>query len=142
MNTALLVDASAWGRLMHPHLPKARSEELAEELRRGKIVSSMPFVLEVGYSARDRLDYEEQRAELLALPQARIDDLVEGRALDAQRQLARIGHHRVPAVDLIIATLADRHGYGVLHYDSDYDTILAKTDLEFESTWLAERGTL
>lgn len=66
----------------------------------------------------------------------------ERRALDAQAQLARIGHHRLPPVDLLIAALADRHELGVLHYDDDYDLIAETTDLRFESVWLAPRGTL
>jgi hypothetical protein len=47
---------------------------------------------------------------------------------------------RVPP--LLIAAVADRHGLGVLHYDDDYDLIAEKTDLGFESVWLAARGTL
>lgn len=30
----------------------------------------------------------------------------------------------------------------VLHYDNDFEVILAKTDLEFASVWLAPRGEL
>lgn len=79
--------------------------------------------------------------ELLSLPRYSIDDSVEQRALDAKRQLARAGHHRLPPVDLLIAALAAHHGLGVLHYDHDYDILAEKTDLEFESVWLAPRGT-
>ena len=81
-------------------------------------------------------------AELLALPQFEIDAQVEQRALDAQHQLARAGHHRLPPVDLLVAALADRHELGVLHYDADYDILARRTDLRFDSVWLAERGTL
>jgi hypothetical protein len=62
--------------------------------------------------------------------------------LDAQAQLARVGHHRLPPVDLLLAAIADRNRIGILHYDSDFDVILAKTDLEFASVWLAPRGEL
>lgn len=62
----------------------------------------------------------------------------EQRALDAQAQLARAGHHRLPPVDLLVAALAERHDLGVLHYD----LIAEKTDLRFDSVWLAARGTL
>jgi predicted nucleic acid-binding protein len=67
---------------------------------------------------------------------------VEDRALAAQRQLARAGHHRVPPIDLVIAALADHHGVGVLHYDRHYDVLEDKTDLRFDSVWLAEPGSL
>ena len=80
--------------------------------------------------------------ELLALPHFPIDELVERRAVDAQRELARVGHHRLPPVDLLVAALADRHELGILHYDRDYDLIAERTDLRFESEWLVPRGTL
>jgi predicted nucleic acid-binding protein len=78
----------------------------------------------------------------MALPNIGIDDHVEGRAIDAQRQLARAGHHRLPPVDLIIAALADTHGLGGLHYDIDYEIVSEKTDLRFDSVWLAARGSI
>ena len=77
-----------------------------------------------------------------ALPHFHLDDVVEERALAAQAQLARVGHHRLPPVDLIIAALADRHELGVLHCDHDYDLIADKTDLAFDSVWFTDRGTL
>jgi hypothetical protein len=30
----------------------------------------------------------------------------------------------------------------VLHYDTDYDLLRERTDLRFDSEWLAERGSL
>ena len=67
---------------------------------------------------------------------------MERRALDAQRALARVGHHRLPPVDLLVAALADRHGLGVLHYDRDYDLLAENAGLRFESVWLAPAGSL
>ena len=60
----------------------------------------------------------------------------------AQRDLARVGHHRLPPTDLLIAACAHAAGGGVLHYDRDFDLILEHTRLSFESVWLAEPGTL
>jgi hypothetical protein len=71
-----------------------------------------------------------------------MDEHVEGRAIDAQRQLARAGHHRLPPVDLIIAALADTHDLGILHYDNDYEIVLDKTDLRFDSVWVVPRGSI
>jgi hypothetical protein len=62
--------------------------------------------------------------------------------VDAQRQLARRGHHRVPPIDLLVAALADRNQLGIVHYDGDYDLISESTDLNFQSVWLAPRGAL
>lgn len=138
----LLLDNSAWARLGAAGLPSSRLSEVADRLQAGEVVASMPFLLEAGYSARTASDHRQLCRELLALPWAPLDGEVERRAVDAQGQLARAGHHRVPPVDLMMAALADRHRLGVLHYDRDYDLIAARTDLDFESVWLAERGSL
>jgi predicted nucleic acid-binding protein len=138
----LLLDNSAWARLADPALPAERVTEIADAIEGGQIVACLPFLLEAGYSARDARDHDRLLAELLALPRYEIDAAVERRAVDAQRQLARVGHHRLPPVDLLVAAIADRHDFGVLHYDHDYDLLAEKTDLRFESVWLAPRGAL
>lgn len=142
MTAELLLDNSAWSRLDQPAVAQNRVEEIAEWLEQGRIATCVPFLLEAGYSARNAADHDELLGELMALPNVPIDDCVEGRAIDAQRQLARAGHHRLPPVDLIIAALADSHGLGILHYDSDYEIVAEKTDLRFDSVWLAPRGSI
>lgn len=142
MSVELLLDNSAWARLGDASLPADRADEIAFALEAGHIGACLPFLLEAGYSARSADDHDELIEELLALPQVQIDEETEQRAVDAQRQLARAGHHRLPPVDLILAAIADRHGIGVLHYDADFDVLGAKTDLRFESVWLASRGKL
>jgi predicted nucleic acid-binding protein len=138
----LLLESSAWARLSHRSLPDERAGEIADALEGGDLVVCLPFLLEAGYFARDTRSHELLCRELLALPWAGIDAAVERRAVNIQRQLARSGHHRLPPVDLLIAATAERHGLGVLHYDRDYDVIAARTDVEFESVWLAEPGTI
>jgi predicted nucleic acid-binding protein len=140
VTAALLLDNSAWARF--GAVPAARARELADALEAGQLAVSLPFLLEAGYSARNAADHDQLLDELLSLPFVGIDDAVERRAADAQRQLARVGHHRLPPVDLLMAALADRHKLGVMHYDHDYDLIADKTDLRFASVWLAGRGTL
>jgi predicted nucleic acid-binding protein len=139
---ALLLDNSAWARLDDRGLDGARAGEIADALEAGRIAICLPFLLEAGYSARSAREHGELLDGLLALPQIEIDAEVERRAIDAQRQLARVGHHRLPPVDLIVAALADRHSLGVLHYDRDYDLIAEKTDLAFPSVWLVPAGTI
>jgi predicted nucleic acid-binding protein len=138
----LLLDNSAWARLGHGTLRADRAAEVADALEAGRIAVCAPFLLEAGYSARDAREHADLVAELLALPYLAIDRAVQGRAVDAQAQLARAGHHRLPPVDILVAAIAERHDHGVLHYDGDYDVIRARTDLRFESVWLAERGAL
>jgi predicted nucleic acid-binding protein len=142
VTATLLLDNSAWVRLGDPSLPGERANEIAEALESGQIAASLPFLLEAGYSARNAREHDELLTELLALPRVHVDAQVELRAVEAQRQLARVGHHRLPPVDLLTAAIADRHGLGVLHYDGDYDLLAGKTDLHFESAWLAPGGTL
>lgn len=142
MNVELLMDNSAFVRLGSLRLDDRRANDIADRLEQGSVGVCLPFLLEAGYSARSANDHDQLLRELMALPMLHIDDEAERRAVDAQRQLARAGHHRLPPVDLIIAALAARHGVGVLHYDHDYDTIASKTDLSFSSTWLAPRGSL
>jgi predicted nucleic acid-binding protein len=138
----LLLDNSAWARLGDPNLSDVRAGEIADALEAGRVATCLPFLLEAGYSARNARDHGDLLDELLALPHFPIDEEVERRAIDAQRQLARIGHHRLPPVDLLVASIADRHSLGVLHYDHDYDLISEKTDLRLESVWLAPAGNL
>ena len=142
MTATRLLDNSAWVRLADAALPAKRADEIAEALESGRIAVCLPFLLEAGYSARNAHEHDQLLAELRSLPHYHLDDAAEQRALDAQAQLARVGHHRLPPVDLLIAALADRHDLAVLHYDHDYDLIAEKTDLAFDSVWLADRGSL
>ncbi|MBV8195692.1 MAG: PIN domain-containing protein [Candidatus Dormibacteraeota bacterium] len=137
-----LIDNSAWARLESRLLDQSRAAEVIEAVRREELHVSLPFLLEAGYSAQSGPRHRDLFNDLLKFPWAAIDHGVERRALEAQRQLAVVGHHRMPAVDLIIAALADRHGLGVLHYDRDFDVIAEKTDLRFTSEWLAPAGSL
>lgn len=50
--------------------------------------------------------------------------------------------HRVKPIDLLVASVAERQGAAVLHYDADYDLLAKRTDLAFESVWAAKRGSL
>jgi predicted nucleic acid-binding protein len=138
----LLLDNSAYARLGSPSLPDARRIAIAEQVRRREIAACLPFLLEAGYSARGAREHELLLADLSALPRLEITPQVEDAALNAQSELARIGHHRLPPVDLLVAAIAHEHGVGVLHYDGDFDVLAAKTGLEFQSVWLGERGSL
>jgi predicted nucleic acid-binding protein len=138
----LLLDNSAWARLNASAVPDARVAGIAAALESGEIGTCLPFLLEAGYSARDAADHEALIEGLLALPHFDIDADVERRAIEARRQLARAGHHRLPPVDLLVAAIADRYELAVLHYDHDYDLIAEKTDLRFGSEWLMPRGSL
>ena len=81
-------------------------------------------------------------ADLGRLPRIEIDRNVEQTALQAQGELAEVGHHRLAPMDVMIAACAHRAEAGVLHYDGDYDVLAERTSLTFVSEWLAPPGTL
>lgn len=138
----LLIDNSAWARLSHARLDPARAETVAEWMASLQLATCLPFLLEAGYSARSGRDRSEMMADLARLPRVEIDKEVEAAALDAQRELADVGHHRMPPADVTIAACAHVAAMGVLHYDGDYDALAKSTNLRFESEWLAQPGTL
>jgi predicted nucleic acid-binding protein len=137
-----LLDNSAWSRLLTGAIPKDRAEVVIGWIDDQQIGVCLPFLLEAGYSARSAGDRKAMLDRLGHLPRIAIDAKVEGAALDAQHELAVVGHHRLPPADLVIAACADQVGAGVLHYDRDFDLIAEHTDLNFESVWLAEAGSL
>jgi predicted nucleic acid-binding protein len=134
----LLIDSSAWSRWRKP----AAGERLASAAEAGEIVVCLPFLLEVGYSARSGAGHAALMGDLALLPHVELGPEVERLALRAQSELAGIGHHRLAPNDLVIAACAHHSGHGVLHYDRDYDVIAAHTSLEFASEWIAPAGSL
>jgi predicted nucleic acid-binding protein len=138
----LLLDNSAWARLASPRLNSDRVEQVAAWMGDLQLVTCLPFLLEAGYSARSGRERSAMMTDLTALPRVAIDKDIETAALEAQRELADIGHHRLPPADVIIAACAHVAGMGVLHYDKDYDVLVEHTSLQFESDWLAQPGSL
>jgi len=139
----LLLDNSAWSRVVAGGLPTDRANVVAEWVEQRQLAICLPFLLEAGYSARASADYREMMDEFdLLFPRVEIAAVMEERALLAQRELAARGHHRLAPIDVMIAACAHEAGAGVLHYDRDYDLIAEHTSLNFESAWLAPAGTL
>lgn len=95
VSVQLLLDNSAFVRLAAPALDEQRVLEIADATEQRRVGTCLPFLLEAGYSARSATDHDELLRGLTALPILHIDNEVEQRALDAQRQLARAGHHRL-----------------------------------------------
>jgi predicted nucleic acid-binding protein len=138
----LLLDHSAWSRLIGDQVPEEREETVLDWIGAGRLGTCIPFLLEAGYSAHTAQEYRLNMGRLEQLPQVLIDREVEKTAQMAQRELAKSGHHRLSPNDLIIAASAAEIDGGVLHYDRDYDLILEHTSLDFESVWLVDPGSL
>lgn len=138
----LLLDNSAWSRIVEGALDDERATTVAEWIEQRHLGTTLPFLLEAGYSARSAADHQAKMAQLDVLPRVYVSREAERLALQAQHELVLVGHHRLAPIDLVIAACAHEAGAGVLHYDRDYDIIAERTSLEFESEWLAPAGTL
>lgn len=140
--SVLVLDNSAWARLIGGVIPRERAEEVAGWMAEQGLATCLPFLLEAGYSARSAADRQELMSRLMHLPRIEIDGEVERLALLAQRELAEVGHHCLAPMDIILAACAHSAAVGVLHYDRDYDLIAQHTSLSFESVWVAPSGSL
>lgn len=138
----LLLDNSAWARLTSDRLDRDRVETIAGWMDDLQLATCLPFLLEAGYSARSGSERATVMSDLSRLPRVEIDREIELLAMEAQGELAEIGHHRIAPADLVIAACAHTAGMGVLHYDGDYDLLATRTTLAFESEWLASPGAL
>lgn len=78
--------------------------------------------------------------DLGRLPYLRLDEEAAEVATAAQAALARRGQHRLPAVDFLVAAIAEAADAVLLHYDSHFDAIARVTGQPME--WLARRGSL
>jgi predicted nucleic acid-binding protein len=134
----LLLDNSAWAR----RRSAAVRAQFVSLLRARRAATCLPFLLEAGYSARTAREHAGILGDLARLPQVAITPEVEQLALEAQHDLAQVGHHRLRPADILIAACAHEAGAGVLHYDRDYDVLREHTRLRFQSEWLAPAGSL
>ena len=134
-----IADTSAWARA-HDH--RVRRTWLAALGNRQ--IATCPLVkLELLYSTRSELDFDELAEHLAHLRDVPITRSVTNAALAAFRDLAAAGplfHRSVKLPDLLIAAAAADVSVGVLHYDAHFDR-LARV-LPFESRWIAPSGSL
>jgi predicted nucleic acid-binding protein len=138
----LLLDNSAWTHIVNGALDDECAETVADWIEQRYLGTCLPFILEAGYSARSAVNHHQIMSDFADLPTVTITADVERLALQAQRELAQIGHHRLAPMDVMTAACAHEAEAGVLHYDGDYDILAEKTSLVFESEWLAPRGSL
>ena len=94
----LLLDNSAWARRLKAPIRDRFSAVFDARL----FVACVPFLLEVGYSARSSREHRQGLRRLALLPFVKITPEVEQLALDAQSDLARVGHHRLRPIDVLI----------------------------------------
>lgn len=138
----LLVDNSIYARRDHP-IVEARWQESTEA---GQLILVVPMLMEVLYSARSGRAAQQELEDLKAAYEFEvIDEDIWQLAIQTQVELAQVGRghqRRFSLTDLLTAALAHRHGYGVLHYDADYDHIRQDSGLQYQSIWAAQPPSL
>ncbi|MHB1928959.1 MAG: PIN domain-containing protein [Acidimicrobiales bacterium] len=134
-----VADTSAWARAREPEI----APRWIATARAGELVACPVITLELLHDSRTRDEVKDVAAALAALLQAPITRSVTDAAIGAVRDLANRGadgNHRVPTADALIAAAAAERGFGVLHYDHDFDR-LAEV-LSFTSQWIAPAGSV
>ena len=99
--------------------------------------------LEYLAGARNGAEYEALEGWLRAMPWYRIEAADWDRAFEVYRALALRGggyQRSVKHADLLVATVAERNGLAVVHYDEDYDRIGSVTGQP--TRWVVPRGTI
>jgi predicted nucleic acid-binding protein len=134
-----LVDTSVWVRRRHPHVKPwfdraltAREVAVCDQVR-----------LELLHSARNLGEFQALRKRLGYAPAVRMEQAQWDRVLDVYELLAGVSaqwHRSVKHQDLIIAACAEAAGLTLVHYDRDFDAIVALTGQP--ARWVAAPGSL
>ena len=135
--TTWLVDKSALVRLA----ASPQAAEWASRVGRGLVRVATVTLLEVGFSARSASDLRRSWSmpPLTAMPTEYLTPAIEDRAVEVQKALADVGHHRAVSIpDLLIAATAEWSGLTVLHLDRDFELIAGVTGQPVERLALAE----
>lgn len=119
----VLVDTSAWIEFYHPRGAQSVKTALAQALEVHEVAVVAPVVLELLSGARTEEDYGRLSEDLAALECLPLGWEEAQVGAELGRKLARAGR-RVPAVDLLIAAAAQRHGYEIWHYGDAHFAVL------------------
>jgi len=134
-----IADTSAWTRA-----GEARVRDEWTRALLGKQIATCPIVdLELLYSTRNGDDFDRLASDLAQLRNVPLTRSVTHAAQQSLRTLAHaapLNHRSVKLPDLLIAACAADASIGVLHYDEDFDRLA--NVLEFESRWIAARGSI
>ena len=103
---------------------------LADALADDAVALTEPILLEYLNGARQLQEYDRFETQLRAARVLETLPIDWQRALSVHRQVAASGpgHQRsVRLVDLIVAAVAERFGYSIVHVDEDYERIASIT---------------
>lgn len=132
-----LADSSIWGWANSGKRPDITAK-LAQRYERDEVVTCAPVALEVMHRARTGKDYEELFRSLFEpLDWVGLEPAVADRALEVQRELAQgtHGNHLRPAIDYLIAAMAEKAGEDVTlwFFDKDLRIICEHTGQPYEA---------
>jgi len=133
-----LVDTSVLARMSQP----AVAAPVLPLIEAGLVGTCAALDMEALYGARTAVEYEEiRRDRIRSYENLPTDDEHWARALDVQRALAARGQLRAVGVaDLVIAAIAEQHGVTLIHYDGDFDHVVAITGQP--ARWVVARGSV
>ena len=132
-----LLDTSVLARMSQP----AIAAPVVPLIDAGLVGTCALLDMEALYGARTADEYEAIRTDRRwAYEYLPTDDEQWKRALDVQRSLAARGKLRAVGVaDLVIAATAEHHDVTLVHYDSDFDHVVAITGQP--ARWVVPRGS-
>lgn len=127
----ILIDSSVWIEYYRPRGPKALQDKVREALARDAVITTGIIVVEVLQGARTEESYAVLWEDFAGLRWLEPDpQAIEG-AARLGFDLQRLGSP-VPATDLLIASVALRHGSRIWHRDAHFTRIGAHTSLRAE----------
>lgn len=131
-----LIDTSVLTRLGEPSV-RAAVEPLASI---GRAARAGISDLEIGYSARNAIEWDELVSALDAFGLVETTAEHIQRARQVQRMLAASSQRGRKIPDLLVAAAAEQAGYTVLHYDADFDLIASVTGQPCQ--WVVPPGSV
>jgi predicted nucleic acid-binding protein len=131
-----LADTSVLTRLDRPTV-RAVVEPMT---RAGQLARPGICDLEIGYSARNRSEWDRLVGALEAFEAVETDASHIRRALHVQRLLATRSQRGRKIPDLLVAAAAEAHNLIVLHYDADFDLISTVTRQPCQ--WVVPAGSV
>ena len=123
----ILVDTSSWIHMLRLSGDPSARARVEAALISGQARWCPPIQLELWNGARGNREKRVLREFARALPELPIDDAVWKRAYDLARR-ARERGVTVPAIDVMIAACALRHGAALESTDADFELLASVGD--------------
>ena len=121
----LVADTSAWTNIRKATAPKDAQANFMHALRGGQICVTPLVLLEMIWGANRPEDVDKAEALLSLARGLPLTPEIINAAISGVRSMVgkSHGYQRVPFPDALVAATAQKYGYGVLHYDRDFDRL-------------------